>query len=114
MKIKKLLLLLSLIILSSCNSSKAIIADSEKFNINSLEGLSAIEILKAYPDADIYEDISLEKGVERPYFVLYRGTPNELHVVWKNNSKKEIHDLRFSNEGNWKVKEEEKVRVSSL
>lgn len=114
MKIKKLLLLLSLIILSSCNSSKAVIADSEKFNIKSLEGLSAIEILKAYPDADIYEDISLEKGIERPYFVLYRDTPDELHIVWTDDSKDEIHNIRFSDEGNWKVQEEENVRVSSL
>ncbi len=114
MKLRKLLLLFTVIIFASCNSSKDIVAEGEKFSIDSLEGLSAVEVLNAYPDADIYEDISIENGVERPYFVLYRDTPDELHIVWTDDSKDEIHNIRFSNEGNWKVQEKEEVRVSSL
>lgn len=99
---KKIVILLLLVIISSCKSTKRTAAD--KFVLENLIQLNAEELAKTYPDANIREDVGVfEEGtVERPYTVLYPGTPDEIQITWKDTGRSQINDIRFSKDGKWK------------
>lgn len=99
---KKLLILLLLAGVSACKSTQTTTGD--RFILESLVGQSAATISSRYTDANIQNDTGLfEEGtVERPYTTLFPGTPNELQITWNDEDRTNLHDIRFSNSGEWR------------
>jgi hypothetical protein len=101
---KKIALLLSLLVLAACGGSKKVsTAPEDKFLLENLAMATSAQIAQNYSDANIYEDTGLfEEGtIERPYTVLYQGTPDEIQITWNDAARTEIHDIRFSGNGKW-------------
>lgn len=102
---KKLILILLVITVASCKSRK-ITADSDnKYVIEALARTATGENLsEIYPDADIEEGTAyFEEGtVERPYSMLYKGSPNELLITWTDNQRTEVHNIRVEKDGRWR------------
>ncbi len=105
---KKLIFIIALVGISSCNSNKNVTAGTDatakSFVIEDLTRYNAEDLKKAYPDANFKEDIGMfEEGTEeRAYIILYPDTPNELHITWENEEKKRMNDIRFTENGKWK------------
>lgn len=102
---KKLILLVVVFGTLSCGSTrKNNSASIDKFVIENLNGKTAEEIKRIYPDANIKEDIGMfEEGTEeRPYSILYPDSPDELHITWTDNGRTKINDIRITDAGNWK------------
>lgn len=102
---KKIALLLTLLGIFSCKSTKnSTTAVKDNFAVENLAGMNAEEIKKSHPEANIKEDIGMfEEGTEeRPYSILYPGTADELHITWEDNARTKIHDIRFTENGKWK------------
>jgi len=102
---RKIILIVAVLIMAACNSAKKGTSNAtSKYMVENLSSMSAEDLSKNYPDANIQEGTDMfEEGTdERSYSILYPGTTDELHITWQNNSKTEIHDLRFSNNGKWK------------
>ena len=101
---KKFPLLLFILTLASCGSSKVA---SDKYVIDNLAGLTSEELKENFPDANIREDTGMfEEGtVERAFTILYPETPDELQVTWEDETRTRIHDLYFAGNGRWKSKE---------
>ena len=99
---RKFFVLLLLVGISSCKSTKQ--ATEDKFVLENLSKLNAEEINRRYPDANIKEDVGVfEEGtVERPYTILYPNTPDEVQITWKDAARSRVEDIRFSGEGKWK------------
>lgn len=104
---KKLSLIIAVLTLVACGSSNKNATSNDRFVAENLTNYDAEELKSNYPEANIYEDVGMfEEGtVERAYSVMYPDTPDELHITWKSNGRKEIHDLRFSENGKWKSAE---------
>ena len=100
---KKVLIVIGLLTLVACGSSRKT-ASKDKFVIENLQTYSSEDLKREYPDANFREDVGMfEEGtVERAYTILYPDTPNELHITWKDESRTEIHDIRFDVAGDWK------------
>ncbi|HEY9184961.1 MAG TPA: hypothetical protein VIM94_06535 [Salegentibacter sp.] len=103
---KKLIVLISVLTLVACGSSRNTASD-EKFVVENLQKYSSEELKNRYPNANFREDVGMfEEGtVERAYTILYPDTPNELHITWKDKSRTKIHDIRFDVDGQWKSSE---------
>lgn len=69
---KKLSLLIFVLSLAACGSSKHK-ASKDKFVVENLTGYSAEDLINNYPDANFYEDSGMfEEGtVERAYTIMY-------------------------------------------
>ena len=104
-KMKKFILLLLIIGVASCKSTKQpTAAKVDLFVIENLSGMTSEEIKTNYTDANITEDIGVfdEGTEERPYTTLYTGTPDEIQITWEDAGRTRIHDIRFSNSGKWR------------
>lgn len=99
---RKIFVLLLVIGITSCKSTKR--ATEDKFVLENLSSLNAEEVNRRYADANLREDVGVfEEGtVEMPYTILYPDTPNEIQITWKDNSRSQINDIRFSDSGNWR------------
>ncbi len=109
---KRLLFLLLIVGAGSCKSKQTAAIPAEKsFIIEDLVNLNAEEIAKRYNDANIKEDIGVydEGTEERPFMILYPGTPDELEITWKDSEKTMINDIRFSEAGKWRSSEGIKI-----
>lgn len=101
---KRLLLLIIILGVVSCKSTKRTGTTENQFVVENLAGLSAEEIRQKYPDANIREDVGMfEEGTEeRPYSILYPDTPNEIHITWADENRTKMEDIRFTeNNSNW-------------
>ena len=106
---KKLILLITLLGIVSCKSTKAPTPAAEEspattsFFIEDLSTMNAMEIRVAYADAKQVEGMGMfdEGTEERAYTILYPETPNEIHISWEDTEKTRIHDIRFSESGKW-------------
>lgn len=105
---KKLMLAFTLLSLIACGGSKNVKSD---YAVEKLVQYDADALRNNYSDANIKEGTDMfEEGTEeRPYSVLYPGTPDELTVIWKDDSKNNVYEIRFSGEGKWHSKEGIKV-----
>ncbi|MGY5850724.1 hypothetical protein [Salegentibacter sp. F14] len=103
---KKILVVISLLTLIACGSTKNTVS-KDKFVIENLQNYSSQALKSEYPDANLKEDVGMfEEGtVERAYSILYPDTPNELHITWKDEDRTEVHDIRFDADGKWKSSE---------
>ncbi|WP_289022464.1 hypothetical protein [uncultured Salegentibacter sp.] len=110
---KKLSLLIFVLSLAACGSSKHK-ASKDKFVVENLRGYSAEDLINNYPDANFYEDSGMfEEGtVERAYTIMYPETTDELHISWKSEKREEIFDIRFSGKGRWKSAQGIKIGTS--
>lgn len=105
---KRFFILFVLASMVSCKSRKTGAESVEKFQVENLvQILESGELRNRFPDAQIKEgkDLFDEGTAERPFTILYPGTPDELWVTWKNHNKKEVHQIRFEKDGRWKTKE---------
>lgn len=104
---KNLVFLLCFVILSSCGSSRKTGPGQERFVLENLKDHSSETLKRSFPEAQIQEDTGMfEEGtIERPYSVLFPGGANELHITWKDPSRKRIHDIHVSGEGSWRSEE---------
>lgn len=111
---RKLILAVAIVGLASCGSAKKNREAADKFTVENIENFNITDVEKHYPDANAHEGHSMfdEGTVERPYTVLYPETADELHITWKDEDRKEIHDLRFSKEGRWKSETGIKIGTS--
>ena len=101
---RKIILIAAVLLMAACNSAKkGTSTGTAKYTVENLGKMSAADIQKNYPDANIEQGTDLfEEGTdERPFTILYPGTDNELHITWQDKNRTEIHDLRFSNNGKW-------------
>lgn len=109
---KKLILLITILAIVSCKSTKAPTPAAEEspattsFFIEDLSAMNASEIKVAYADAKPVEDTGMfdEGTEERAYIILYPETPDEIHITWEDAEKTQIHDIRFSETGKWSSK----------
>jgi hypothetical protein len=107
---KKLSLIIIVLSLAACGSSNSKMS-KDKFVVENLTNYNAEELKANYPEADFLEDTGMfEEGtVERAYTVMYPDSPDELHITWKTEDRKEIFDIRFSENGKWKSTEGIKI-----
>ncbi|MDR5591549.1 hypothetical protein [Christiangramia sp. SM2212] len=101
---RKIFIVATLLLIVACNSAKkGTSGSSAKYTVENLGRMSAEDIDKNYPDANIEEgaDIFEEGTDERPFTILYPGTENELHITWQDKNRKDIYDLRYSSNGKW-------------
>ncbi|MGY5845780.1 hypothetical protein ACW6QP_00030 [Salegentibacter sp. HM20] len=101
---KKIFVLFSAVLLAACGGAKKIsTAPEDKYLLENLANATSAQLAANYADANIYEDTGLfEEGtIERPYTVLYRGTPDEIQITWNDAARTEIHDITFSGNGKW-------------
>ena len=111
-QMKKLILLIAILSIVSCKSTKAPAPTPEdspattSFFIEDLSAMNASEIKVAYADAKPVEDTGMfdEGTEERAYIILYPETPDEIHITWEDAEKTQIHDIRFSETGKWSSK----------
>ncbi|SKB53789.1 hypothetical protein SAMN05660776_1758 [Salegentibacter holothuriorum] len=101
---KRISLIIAILSLVACGSSNKNTSSKDKFVVENLTNYNADDLMNDYPEANFYEDSGMfEEGtVERAYTVMYPETPDELHITWKSNERKEIFDIRFSEKGKWK------------
>ena len=107
---KKLILLIVIVGIVSCKSTKAPTPPVEEspaavsFFIEDLSTMNAKEIKSVYVDAKPVEDTGMfdEGTEERAYTILYPESPDEIHITWEDADKTQIHDIRFSESGKWR------------
>ncbi|MCM8569444.1 hypothetical protein NE848_08640 [Gramella jeungdoensis] len=102
---RKIFIISAILLLAACNSAKKGTSGSTaKYTIENLGKMDAEDLERNYPDANIEEGTDLfEEGTdERPYTILYPGTPDELHITWQDEGRTRIHDLRYAGNGKWK------------
>lgn len=102
---RKIFIISTIILLAACNSAKKGTSRSmAKYSIENLEKMDSDALERNYPDANIKEGIDMfdEGTQERPYSIMYPGTPDELHITWQDAERTRIHDLRYSGEGKWR------------
>lgn len=114
---KKIILIGVLCVLISCKGKKettnvtgAQISTTNKSNPKSffVEKIantnSKKSLLKNYTDAKLKEGVGMfEEGtVERAYTILYPNTKNEIHLIWVSPERKKLHQVYFSNDGDWR------------
>jgi len=113
----KILLIGVLCVLFSCKGKKSttdvqgteiktsVTANSKDFVVEKIAKTNSTETLrKNYPDANLKEGVGLfEEGtVERAYTILYPDTKNEIHLIWVSPERKKLHQVYFSNQGDWR------------
>lgn len=104
---RRLMMIGLILFLASCKSKKLTADSPERFTIENLAKVSSPEELRnIFPNVEMEEgtDMFEEGTVERPYTVLYPGSPNEVLITWNNSSQDEIHSIRVENSGDWKSK----------
>ncbi len=104
---RKLIIVLTCLSLVACNSTKKTASDSSnKFIVENFSEFNSEELKEHYPDANLEEGVDMfEEGtVEKPYSILYPGTPNELHITWNDQARTRVDEIRFSQNGDWKSK----------
>lgn len=114
---KKLILIALLCILFSCKGKKTttdfngaevnttVKANPKNFVVEKIAKAHSEEaLLKNYPDANIKEGVGMfdEGTVERAYTILYPNTKNEIHLIWDSPERNRLHQVYFSDEGDWK------------
>lgn len=104
---KKLIILIAVLGIASCKSTKQTTATETTkptFIIEDLAKFDAEEIKIKYPDAFPREGVGMfDEGTEELYYtILYPETPNEIQITWNDKERTEINDIRFTTAGNWK------------
>ncbi len=114
---KKLILLGVLCVFISCKGKKSasdvahadvnttVNVNPKNFEVEKIAKMHSPEaLLKHYPNANIKEGVDMfdEGTVERAYTILYPDTKNEIHLIWDTPEKKKLHQVYFSNEGDWR------------
>ena len=102
---KQIVILLLIVGSISCSGKRTAAKTAEnKFVIEKLSTLNSKEVAEIYKDANIKEDIGVyEEGTEeRPYTILYPGTPDEIEITWKDSKRTKINDIRFNELGQWR------------
>ncbi len=109
---KKIILIGVLCVLVSCKGKKSTTegaTNPKAFEVERLAATNSTESLrKNYPDANLKEGVGLfEEGtVERAYTILYPDTKNEIHLIWASPERKKLHQVYFSNQGDWRSEKE--------
>lgn len=103
---KKVLILALILTAVGCKSKKLSSSSAEKFQVENLaEVIAKKDLNTIYPDAQISEgtDLFEEGTVERAYSLLYPGTSDELLIIWEDENRTRIHQLRFDKNGRWQT-----------
>ena len=80
-------------------------ANPKNFVVEKVAKYNTVETLKKkYPDANPNQGVGMfdEGTVERAYTILYPNTKNEIHIIWDSPERNKLHQIYFSNEGDWK------------
>lgn len=112
---KRVLVLALIFTITGCKSKKISSNSAEKFQIENLaEVISEKDLNTIYPEAQISEgtDLFEEGTVERAYSILYPGTSDELLIIWEDQDRTDIHQLRFDKNGRWQTNNGIKVGTS--
>ena len=111
---RKPLLLCLLVLTAACKSKKIDRSPDGKYQIEKLaESISNGTLEKEYSNAMIAVGVDhFEEGtIERPYSILYPETENEILVIWKDDNKRDIHQIYYDKEGRWSS--EQGIRIGT-
>lgn len=102
---RKIIFLFLLMGIVACKSRNISADSAEKFKVENLaDVISQNNMEQVYPEANMTEgtDFFEEGTVERPYSILYPNTPDEILVIWADDARSKVHQIRFENNGRWK------------
>lgn len=103
---RNLFLLLLFFSIVACGSRKITASSPEKYEVENLaKVISQNNLKEVYPDALIAEgvDVFEEGTVERPYSILYPETPDQLLIIWEDESRSKAYQIYIEDEGKWKT-----------
>ncbi|MFV8225171.1 hypothetical protein [Christiangramia aquimixticola] len=101
---RKIFLVLSMLIVAACNSSKKATSGSNAYySMENIAEMSLDQIRKTYPDASFKNGVGIfEEGtVERPYTILYPETPDQLLITWQNEDRIKVYSVKYSEGSKW-------------
>ena len=101
---RKIIFILSILVLAACNSRKAGTSGSNaKYTIENVGNMNAEEIARNFPDSNLEEGEDMfEEGTEkRAYTILYPDTEDELIITWDQENRENVHSIKFTSKGKW-------------
>jgi hypothetical protein len=104
---QKIYLLLLILTCVACGNRNITADSAEKYEVESLTRvIEQNNLQEVYPDAQIAEGVdTFEEGtLERPYSILYPETPDQLLIIWQDETKRRPYQIYFEHEGKWKSK----------
>ena len=103
---RNLFLLLLFFSMVACGSRKITANTPGKYEVENLaKVISQNNLKEVYPDALIAEgvDVFEEGTAKRPYSILYPETPDQLLIIWEDESRSKAYQIYIEDEGKWKT-----------
>ncbi|WP_405200281.1 hypothetical protein [Christiangramia sp. LLG6405-1] len=111
---RKILAVLGLLAIISCNSNKAVTGSKDIYSLENLSRMSSEDISRNYPQSNMEEGVDeFEEGTEtKPYSILFPETEDEVLITWQTEEKKKVSSINYSGEGRWTTADGIKVGMS--